>query len=138
MTSESCVSDARRHQLNILERFVNDPRTTSLRDSYKMSLHTAYLVKRGKVIAEATNRYGSRKQGSGYSERSIHAERNLVKELGDVSRLRGADMYVVRTDARGDSFLCSKPCNECMVFLQKCIKKYGLKNVYYTEHNNNC
>ena len=121
--------------MTILERFVTDPRTVSLRESYKMSVHTAYLVKRGKVVAEATNRYGTRKMGSGYSNWSIHAERNLVKEIGDVNKLRGADMYIVRMDTRGENFMCSKPCDECMVFLQKCMRKYGLKNVYYTEHN---
>ena len=133
--SESTAVDAKRRQISILERFVSDPRTVNLRETYKMSVHTAYLVKRGKVVAEATNRYGTRKQGAGYSNWSIHAERNLVKEIGDVSKLRGADMYIVRMDAYGEKFMCSKPCEECMVFLQKCIRKYGLKNVYYTEHN---
>jgi hypothetical protein len=45
----------------------------------------AVIVKRGQILAEATNNYGSRSRGSGYSKSSIHAERNVVKQLGDIS-----------------------------------------------------
>jgi hypothetical protein len=91
-------------------------------------------VKRGKIIADATNRVGSRSMGSGYSERTIHAEKNVIKKLGDISQLRGADMYVIRhgRSENSDGFLCSKPCHDCQQFLEKCMREYGLKNVYYT------
>jgi len=75
--------------------------------------------------------------GSGYSTHSIHAEKNVVKQLGDISKLRGADLYVMRisrdvTKVSTDKFLCSKPCDECQAFLEKCMREYGLKNVYFT------
>lgn len=91
-------------------------------------------MKRGKIIAESTNNYGSRSRGSGYSSSSIHAEKNVVKELGDISKLKGADMYVMRF-SRADplDFVRSVPCPSCMIFLGKCMKEYGLKNVYYTD-----
>jgi hypothetical protein len=120
-------------------------------------VHVAVVVSRGKIIAEATNRIGYR--GEGYStyyntavreKRNIHAEENVVRVLGDYNKLRDADMYVMRF-GRGEnaptlgaqtlgaqtlgaqpSFLNSKPCAKCECFLNKCMRKYGLRNVYYT------
>ncbi len=86
---------------------------------------------------EAFNKNGNRSLGSGYSDFSIHAEKNAVKELGDISKLRGADMYVMRisasrTNTTSKKFMNSKPCPACDMFLRKCMKEYGLNNVYYT------
>ena len=122
------------NRCHIIEQFRNDPRTTKMRLSHITNVHIAILVLRGKIIAEATNRIGSRSKGSGYSHCTIHAEKNVVKELGDLSKLRDADMYVMRC-GRGENkekFINSKPCSDCEYFLQKCMRKYGLKNVYYT------
>jgi hypothetical protein len=112
---------------------LQDPRTTSLKEKHYASLHRAVLVKRGQVIADATNNYGSRSRGSGYSRSSIHAEKNVVKRLGDVSLMKNADMYIMRFSRENEMrLLKSTPCSACLVFLQKCMKEYGLKNVYYT------
>jgi deoxycytidylate deaminase len=118
----------------IIEQFRNDPRTTSMRLSHNINVHIAVIVFRGKIIAEATNRIGSRSKGSGYSNCTIHAEKNVVKKLGDFTKLRDADMYVMRC-GRGENselFRNSKPCSDCEYFLMKCMRKYGLRNVYYT------
>ena len=118
----------------ILEQFRNDPRTIKMRLSHITSVHLAVIVYKGKVIAEATNKVGSRSKGCGYSNYTIHAEKNVVKILGDYTKLRDADMYVMRC-GRGinsETFINSKPCSDCEYFLNKCMKKYGLKNVYYT------
>jgi hypothetical protein len=127
------MADLHLTQSSIFQEFLDDPRTTNLRMKHNASLHRAVLVKRGRIIAEATNNYGSRSRGSGYSRSSIHAEKNVVKELGDISKLKGADMYIMRF-SRSDpvDFVKSAPCSACMVFLEKCMKEYGLKNVYYT------
>lgn len=122
---------------NILEQFLDDPRTTGMRDAYYPQLHMAVLVKRGKVIASATNRFGTRSSGAGYCEASIHAERNVIKELGDISLLRGADMMIMRFSKNPaldgfERFRNSKPCCQCQPFLEKCMREYGLRNVYYT------
>ena len=120
-------------QSSIFHRFLQDPRTTSLKEKHNASLHRAVLVKRGHIIADATNNYGSRSRGSGYSRSSIHAEKNVVKTLGDISLLKGADMYIMRFSRESEMrFLKSTPCPACFVFLEKCIREYGLKNVYYT------
>jgi hypothetical protein len=121
---------------SFLDDFLNDPRTVNLRNIHNTSLHVAILIKRGKVLAQATNRIGSRSRGAGFSSLTIHAERNVVKQLGDISQLRGADLYVVRiskslTDAP-PIFQSSKPCHDCEKFLVKCMREYGLNNVYYT------
>lgn len=121
---------------SLLETFLNDARTTSLRQTRKTSFHVAMLVRRGKILAVAANRIGSRSSGCGYSECTIHAERNCIKELGDLTQLRGCDMYVMRIHEHAITkhryFGNSKPCGDCQIVLEKCQKKYGLRNVYYT------
>ena len=121
----------------LLQHILSNPRTAALKYAHFASIHVAVIMKRGKIIAEATNGFGSRSRGSGYCANSIHAERNVVKELGNIHELKGADMYVVRISRTADyekqyPFMGSKPCHQCKVFLEKCIKEYGLKNVYYT------
>ena len=127
------MSELHLTQSSIFDQFLKDPRTMNMRNKHNASLHRAVLVKRGKIIAESTNNYGSRSRGSGYSNSSIHAEKNVVKELGDISKLKGTDMYIMRF-SRSDplEFVTSVPCSSCMIFLEKCMKEYGLKNVYYT------
>jgi hypothetical protein len=120
-------------QASIFQQFLEDPRTVSFKERHYASLHRAVLVKRGQIIADATNNYGSRSRGSGYSRSSIHAEKNVVKALGDISLLKGADMYIMRFSREEEvRFLKSTPCSACNIFLDKCIREYGLKNVYYT------
>ena len=119
---------------SIIEQFRNDPRINKLRQSHETSVHIAIVVLRGKIIAEATNRIGSRSKGSGYSAQTIHAERNVLKVLGDYNKLRDADIYVMRCGkgVNAFNFINSKPCSECECFLNKCIRKYGLNKIYYT------
>jgi len=122
---------------SLLDHILSNPRTAVLRYAHYASIHVAVLMKRGKIIAEATNGFGSRSRGSGYCSSSIHAERNVVKEIGNIRELKGAEMYVVRISRTADyekdnPFMGSKPCPQCKVFLDKCIREYGLKNVYYT------
>ena len=123
---------------SILEHFLEDPKTCNKRFVHMAELHLAVLIKRGRVIASAMNRYGTRSRGSGFSTSSLHAEKSVVKELGDISQLRGCDMFVMRFTRNQaleghDRFLGSKPCHACDVFLDKCMQEYGLKRVYYTD-----
>jgi tRNA(Arg) A34 adenosine deaminase TadA len=122
--------------VKLLDQIISNTRTINLRYAHFASIHVATLIKRGKIIAQATNGFGSRSRGSGYSAASIHAEKNVIKQLGNIHDLRGADMYVVRIsrDPRLeglDQFVKSNPCPQCTSFLEKCIKEYGLKNIYY-------
>ena len=98
---------------------------------HNTSLHYAQLIKRNKVIAIARNSIGSRARGCGWSDRTIHAERAVVKRLGDVSQLRGCVMVVVRVNKDGD-LMPSEPCQDCQLFLFKCMNEYGLRKVVYS------
>jgi len=95
------------------------------------NFHQALIVKGRKVIAIAHNSVGSRNKGCGYSNGTIHAERAVVKKLGDFSQLRGATLIVYRFNGHGD-LLNSKPCYDCELFLTKCMKQYGLRKVVYS------
>jgi hypothetical protein len=94
--------------------------------------HIALVLKRGKVIEMASNDYGTRSNGCGYSERTIHAERAVIKKIGDVSKLAGAILIVIRIARGTKEVVNSVPCHSCRCHLEKCIKDYGLRRVYYS------
>ena len=98
---------------------------------HRTHFHQAVIVKRNKILAIGHNSVGSRSKGCGYSDQTIHAERAVVRNLGDISLLRGATLYVYRYNAH-DKLLDSKPCSECQIFLEKCIREYGLRKVVYS------
>jgi hypothetical protein len=98
---------------------------------HRTELHHATIISRNKVIASAYNRVGSRSRGCGYSDITIHAERAAIKRLGDLSKLKGATLFVVRYDKDGD-LKGSKPCHDCQIFLEKCMRDYGLRKVIYS------
>lgn len=108
----------------------------ALSKKHMTKLHIAFIIKRGKVLAMATNLPGSRKMGSGYNTRSLHAEVAVVKKIGDVRYLDGADIFVFRWNPPNSSIRGavgnSCPCHSCNIFLKKCMKKYGLNRVYYS------
>jgi len=98
---------------------------------HNTSLHYAELYRRNKLVASSRNRIGSRSRGCGWSDQTLHAERAVVKRFGDVSQLHGCILVVVRINKHGE-ILGSKPCADCIQFLEKCIKKYGLLKVMYS------
>ena len=98
---------------------------------HRTSLHYAQILKRNKVIAFARNSLGSRSRGCGYSDATIHAERAVVKRLGDTSKLQGCILIVWRVGPQGD-IRPSKPCASCQLFLDKCKREYGLRKVIYS------
>jgi hypothetical protein len=112
-----------------MEKHMVDRRPSVL--PHRTHFHQATIVKRNKILAIAHNSVGSRSKGAGYSHQTIHAERAVVKNLGDLSLLRGATLYIYRFNAH-DKLLDSKPCSECQIFLDKCMKEYGLRKVVYS------
>ncbi len=108
----------------------------SMSQKHHTQTHIAFIIKRGKIIAYASNVIGSRHKGSGYNSRSLHAEVAVIKKVGDVRILDGADLFVFRWTPPGSSNQCpvsnSCPCHSCSKFLTKCMKKYGLNKVYYS------
>jgi hypothetical protein len=121
--------------VNILRRVIetHSPTLSPCREHrcHNTHFHVAAIVRRGKVLATAQNRLGTRSKGSGYSNSTIHAEKAVVKELGDVSKLRGATLCVWRLSSI--NVLPSKPCSDCRLFLEKCMREYGLRAVQYTD-----
>ena len=96
------------------------------------SLHIAFLYGRGgAMLAMSTNSIGSRSKGAGYSKYTIHAERAVLKMVGDNTLLRGATLVVVRVSKKGE-LMSSLPCHECTCHLTKAITKYGLRRVFYS------
>jgi deoxycytidylate deaminase len=100
-------------------------------DKTRCSAHICTIVKGNRILSTAVNQSGTRSSGCGFSRYTIHAEMNALKHLGDIDRLRGATMYVWRFNARGQP-TNSKPCSQCQRVLDKCMREYGLKQVFYT------
>ena len=98
---------------------------------HRTHFHQAVILRGNKILAVAHNSVGSRHKGCGYSDGTIHAERAVVKKLGDFSELRGTTLLVYRYNSQGE-LRNSKPCYDCELFLTKCIKEYGLRKVIYS------
>lgn len=96
------------------------------------NVHIAFLLCRGKLLGSATNMVGSRTKGCGYSDRTIHAERAVLKKIGDTSKLDGAIMIVIRISRGTNELVNSTPCHACRCHLEKCVKDYGLRRIYYS------
>ena len=118
--------------VNSVRRVIKEQTPDNKKCPINTYFHMAVILgKGGKIIAKATNRVGSRSSGCGYSDYTIHAERAVVKKLGDMSLLKGATLCVWRISTA--NIMPSKPCTDCEIFLTKCMKKYGLLSVKYTD-----
>ena len=113
------------------EYLLNSVRPPPKVDKARCSAHICTIVKGNRILSTAVNQSGTRSSGCGFSRYTIHAEMNALKHLGDIDRLRGATMYVWRFNARGQP-TNSKPCSQCQRVLDKCMREYGLKQVFYT------
>ena len=105
---------------------------TSMQKSIMRSVHFALIMKRGKILDVACNAIGSRSMGCGYTNRTIHAERAVLKKIGDHTKLDGAIMVVIRISRGTGEIMNSEPCKTCRPHLEKCMKEHGLKRVYYS------
>jgi hypothetical protein len=91
-------------------------------------------IKKGKKISFGWNKcifYSSKNPHEDYmngKKITIHAEEMALKSVSP-SKLKGATLYVVRN---GHDMLNSKPCDRCQSIINSCMKKNGLKNVYYS------
>jgi pyrimidine deaminase RibD-like protein len=79
--------------------------------------HVAMIFQGRKILAIGQNR--------AYGTRTIHAEVDVIRALGDIAKLRGATLVVIRLAPSG--ILNSKPCPACTCTLQKCVRTYGLR-----------
>ncbi len=116
--------------MNLIERHISIE-AVSMKTNLRQ-VHIAIIMKRGKFIEIASNFVGSRNSGCGYDNRSIHAERAVLKKVGDISKLSGAVLIVIRISKGTREIVNSEPCHSCRCHLEKCVKHYGLKQVYYS------
>lgn len=90
---------------------------------HRTSNHVAILYIGRKMIAIGQNRLGNR--------RTIHAEMDVIREVGDTAKIRGATLLVIRIGAQGN-LMNSAPCPACKCLLEKCKKTYGLKSFLHS------
>ena len=99
---------------------------------HNTQVHIAILMKRGKILEIASNAVGTRSKGSGYQERTTHAERAVLKKVGDISKLNGAILIVIRIMRGTKEVGNSEPCHSCRCHLEKCMREHGLRQVFYS------
>eukprot|EP00472_Partenskyella_glossopodia_P009072 CAMPEP_0197530358 /NCGR_PEP_ID=MMETSP1318-20131121/31545_1 /TAXON_ID=552666 /ORGANISM="Partenskyella glossopodia, Strain RCC365" /LENGTH=130 /DNA_ID=CAMNT_0043086147 /DNA_START=417 /DNA_END=809 /DNA_ORIENTATION=- len=67
---------------------------------------------------------------------SMHAEKDaILKCRRRGTSMRDADLYVVRwgKNVPGNPMIMfSAPCSACVALIRSCMKKYGLRNAYYS------
>ena len=59
---------------------------------------------------------------------NVHAEMDAILKVSNKQNLIGADIYIYRSDTRGNLRIC-RPCAACMAIIREC----GIKNIYYTD-----
>jgi deoxycytidylate deaminase len=94
---------------------------------------------KGSIISKAYNKnlIVSSKQFDNFTQNtkvSYHAEENALRNV-DPKKLSGAKLYVIRYGFQENNPLLmnSKPCKKCTCIIEKYMKKYGLKTVYYSQ-----
>ena len=69
--------------------------------------------------------------------RTIHAEVDAVNSLPITQKRNKVNLFVFRTNKKGDVLTMSKPCDNCMNYITKnlALKGYRLHRIYYTDFN---
>jgi hypothetical protein len=131
--NNDCSAEQRPVMSKKVYNFINIMKESFIKEilKHKTSLHIAFIVKRGKIISSATNYVGSRTKSGGTQQRTIHAEIAALQKI-DWKQLDGAQMYIFRWKPSIDNIAYSHPCHGCSTVLNKCIKQWGLKKVYYS------
>ncbi len=104
----------------------------SLKRRHKTHAHVAFVFgPRQVLLAMSINRVGSRSLGAGFSDCMIHAERAALKAVGDIRKLKGSTLVVIQVGPQGN-IKESYPCYQCRQHLEKCMRCYGLRRVFYS------
>jgi deoxycytidylate deaminase len=104
------------------------------------SKHGCIIIdNKGSIISKAFNKTlnVSSKQYDNFTQStkvSCHAEENALRNV-DPKKLNGAKLYVIRWGCIDTNplFMNSKPCKKCTCIIEKYMKKFGLKTVYYSQ-----
>ena len=72
---------------------------------------------------------------------TLHAEVDSIMNLkiNKKNKLKKINMFVFRTNPKGTTLLNSKPCCNCLKYIDNNLEKkgYKLNNLYYIDNNNN-
>lgn len=99
--------------------------------------HGSVIVKDGKIVSRGYNKYtGYDRNGGAFANGkwTTHAEADAIHNCTK-SNMKNADLYVVRFHSKTNEISNSEPCNDCKELIDRCIKKFKLKKVYYTSCN---
>jgi len=97
--------------------------------------HGAVVVHRGRVVSTGYNHeHGFDRHASTYLNNHIscHAECDALRNCPNKQFLRGADLYIVRINLNSDGLLNSEPCRNCKMVIENYMRRFGLRNVYYS------
>jgi deoxycytidylate deaminase len=94
--------------------------------------YCAIIVKHNAIVSIGVNDYRLTQVSGKFS---THAEVSAILNCRRRD-LKDADMYVVHLNKHEEHPECTtasgKPCDQCKIKLEKCMRKYKLRNVYYT------
>lgn len=99
--------------------------------------HGSVIVKDGKIVAKGYNKYtGYDRNGGAYANGkwTVHAEADAIHNYTK-SNMKNADLYVLRFHDKTNEISNSAPCHSCKELIDRCMKKFKLKKVYYTSYN---
>lgn len=121
---------------SFLQEAINEAEKSEMR-----SRHGCIIVdSNGALISKAYNKYEgipehqlkhtTKNKAIRYSR---HAEELALNNV-DRKKINGAKLIVIRLscDKSENLFMNSKPCSRCTIIIDKFIKKFGLKSVYYS------
>ena len=66
---------------------------------------------------------------------TIHAEVDAINHLRHTKKRTKVDLFVFRTNPKGDKLMMAKPCDHCMKYIHSNIQRkgYRLHRIYYTD-----
>lgn len=127
-----------------IHKIDNDIMHEALRIAKKSDMRSKHgcviIDNKGNIISSACNKtinlpcdVYSKKNIDKYTKISRHAEENALRCVNN-KKLYGAKLYVIRWGVIDSNpvFMNSKPCERCTCIINTCMKKFGLKVVYYS------
>lgn len=91
-----------------------------------------FLVKERHVFyGEGINHYNINPRDP---TKTIHAEVDAVNNLPITTKRKKVNVFVFRTNNKGDKLMMAKPCDNCMKYIHINIRRkgYRLHRIYYT------
>lgn len=115
------------------ESILNNLKKTAMKSSVN-NRHSAALIKNDIVLKSTCNKFikqiNIRKDNYTFIHYlTVHAEVNAICSYYDKKNVRGMDIIVIRVNKCGTKFKNSRPCNDCIIKLQK----LGIRKVYYSD-----